>query len=283
MKKHITWLIITLVCGMVLAGCNKEKIFFKQVIVGFLGEQQEGELSTCDEGDDPDLVIEYELIHKELFMGVASPEQPYYAVASYQKDGKTFRYDEPLEWSMDRDDLLLNEPLPRYYEYKVYPLGVKLGKTEIIAAAATQEGKTNVDSATAYVVPEMKDTGSIAPIGVVFDEEEWMKVPGIPGSGARRIHTSSDVDVIFRPEDIYFPYGAIQLPELLTGGHPWFDWVDWEKEVGTEPIAFPYQESRWFLCYDKYNRLVALYTQNSKKKPLYRIVWYRKNMFDEEE
>ena len=273
MKKYIVWL---LALGLVLGvtGCGKEKPFVKKVIVGFLAEDS---FKTRDGGMD--MEIEAKLIQKKIYLGVAKKYLPWgYAVATYRKDGKTYRYDEPITWTADRDDVVEITPMfplnGLHSECRATPLGTKIGKTVLTATA--QNG--TVDSATVYVIPEIHDgSTSVSPLhkhAIVLDEEAWLSDPVQPGYGAKRWPSEPDVDVVFREDGIYFPYGAVRLN--LDGNLVLrFDLVDWDTEVSSEPTLIPHDGSRWFLCHDKNGRKIALYRfNNSSQKPLSHLYWH---------
>ena len=270
MKKYIVWL---LALGLVLGatGCRKEKPFVKKVIVGFLVE----DIVTTQAGG-MDMEIDPMLIKKKIYQGIVT-KMPRYAVATYQKDGKTYRYDEPITWTADRDDVIEITPMyplnGLYSECRTVPLGTKFGKTVLTATA--QNG--TVDSATVYVVPEMRDPSStprLSRTALTFNEEAWLSEPDYPGYGAKRWPSEPDVDVVFGEDGIYFPYGAVEL-DYQTGSIPRFDLVDWDIEINNEPVTFPYLSKRWFLCYDKNGRRIALYLpSNGPRRPLSHLYWH---------
>ena len=272
MKKYVIWiLLLVLGCVMMTEGCRQKNPFIKKVIIGYYAESD-----ANIQWEGMDMEIDPELLHKKIYMGVVDAERLHrYVTASYEKEGKTYRYDEPLSWTVDRDDIVKGELMPWPFEYLVSPRGDALGKTIVTAAAATQEGTPNVDSAEVYVVPQIRDSmGAITPIGLVFDKVEWMKNLEYPGFGAKRIHTSPEADVIFRDEGIYFPYGCTPLPEMHCGDNLFFDWIDWNMEVSTDPVTIPYLHTWWYLCYDKNGRKIGVYSVASKRSPLTQLVWH---------
>lgn len=271
MKKYVIWALLVL--SFMVGGCRqRQDPFVKKVIIGYYAEPD-----ASIQWEGMDMEIDPTLLHKKIYMGVVDARNNLrrYVTASYEKEGKTYRYDEPLLWTTDRDDIIKGGPMPWPFEYLVSPRGDALGKTIVTAAAATQEGTPNVDSAEVYVVPQIRDyMGAITPIGLVFDKEEWMKYPENPGFGAKRIHTSPEADVIFRSEGIYFPYGCTPLPEIHCGDNLFFDWIDWDTEITPEPVTIPYLHTWWYLCYDKHGRKIGVYSVASKRSPLTQLVWH---------
>ncbi len=199
--------------------------------------------------------------------------QPTYAIATYEENGKRYRYTlEPLSWSIiegDSDAFVL-EPSPLDGECRLYAAGGKLGRIKLMATAPS--GHT--DTCIAYIVPDMLNSAYRTPKGLVCDEEMWMIYPDSPGWGAIVHYKDKRADVIFTAEAIRFPYGAVPIEGANFGTHLTFGEVDWDTPIDTDCVEYPYNDSQSFLMLDKNGRKIVIHMRNSQKEPLKYIAWH---------
>lgn len=280
MKKSIIWLMaLMVVVGAVFGGCRKVKTPPRKLIVGFFAGETERSANTVSiaQAEQEERKVEVSDLMKKVYngvcLGIAKEGQRAFAIATYEEDGKLYRYlHEPIEWSMveGEEDLVVLEPNPYAAECWVWAAGGKVGKAKIMATA--QSGYT--DTADIYIVPDIKDSGSIAPIGLILDEELWMSYPGHPGLKAKVHWRNEDADIVFDREVVRFPHGATPLPDLLFGGWLLFDQIDWETPIEEETIEYPYNYSDIYLMLDGKGRKIAIYMNHSYRDPLRYIAWH---------
>lgn len=287
MKKRIGWLLVfAAFTGMVCGGCRR--FSSKQFSIGFIIKESTDVSSSF--GVSTTAEIETEAmevtgtLRDKAYNGVVYGNkgrvgQPTYAIATYEEDGKRYRYTlEPLSWSIiegDSDAFVL-EPSPSIGECRIYAAGGKLGKIKLMATA--ESGKTDI--AVAYIVPDMLNSAHRTPIGLVCDEEMWMTYPDSPGWGAIVPYKDERADVIFTAEAIRFPYGAVSIKGANFGTHLTFGEVDWDTPIDTDIVLeqgyveYPYNGSQSFLMLDKNGRKIVIHMRNSQKEPLKYIAWH---------
>lgn len=286
MKKSIIWLMMfVVIMGTVFGGCRKVKTPPtppRELIVGFFAGEVEPTINTegsanTAQAEQEERKVEVSDLMKKVYngvrLGIAKEGQRAFAIATYEENGKLYRYlHEPIEWSMveGEEDLVVLEPNHYAAECWVWAAGNKIGKAKIMATA--QSGYT--DTADIYIVPDIKDNGSIAPIGLILDEELWMSYPEYPGLGAKVHWRNENADIVFDREVVRFPHGATPLPDLLFGGWLFFDQIDWETPIEEEMVEYPYNYSDIYLMLDGKGRKIALYMNHSNRDPLRYIAWH---------